>query len=96
MIPQDNSFRNVTEIELDHGINAGIRLRSIGKGMVPLFEEHEIRIENKMSLEDWDKIPYMERAIIIAVSRTKRAITNLQSEAEIRDSDTKAAKGGRR
>lgn len=90
MIPQDESYRNVTEIELDHGINAGIRLRSIGKGMVPVYEEHDIRIENKMSLEEWDKLPYMERAIIVAVSRVKRAMNNLHSEAEIRESESKS------
>jgi hypothetical protein len=48
-----------------------------------------VRIENHYSIDEWDTIPYMERAIIIAVARSKRAIANLQSEAEIRESEQK-------
>jgi len=62
-------------------------LRSLGKGMIPVFEEHDVRIENKMNLTEWDELPYMERAMMVAVSRTRRAISNLQSEAEIRNAD---------
>lgn len=95
MIVQDDISRNVTEVELDHSISAGIHLRSLGKGMVPPFEEHNIRIENKMSIQEWEKTPYMERAIIIAVTRTSRAIQNLGTEAEIRETDRNASKGRR-
>ena len=86
-VKQDELTRNVTEVELDHGISAGIGLRSLGKGMIPVFEEQDVRIENKMNLTEWDELPYMERVIIIAVSRTKRAVSNLQAEAEIRNSE---------
>ncbi|MFA6198718.1 MAG: hypothetical protein WC734_06255 [Patescibacteria group bacterium] len=48
-----------------------------------------------MSLTEWDELPYMERVMIVAVSRTKRAINNLQSEAEINESEKKSAKGRR-
>ena len=89
VISQDNSFRNATEIELDHGINSGVRLKSIGRGLIPVFEEHSVRIENHYSIDEWDTIPYMERAIIVAVARSKRAIANLQAEAEIRESEQK-------
>ena len=61
--------------------------------MIPVFEEQDVRIENRMSLSEWDALPYMERVIIVAVSRTRRAISNLQSEAEIRESEKKAGKG---
>ena len=74
----------MTEVELDHGISAGIRLRSLGNGMVPVFEEHEVRVDNKMSLTEWDELPYMERVIIVAVSRIKKSMSNLQAEAELR------------
>jgi len=74
----------VTEVELDHGISAGIRLRSLGNGMIPVFEEHEVRVDNKMSLTEWDELPYMERVIIVAVSRIKKSMSNLQAEAELR------------
>ena len=86
-IKQDEVTRNVTEVELEHGISAGIGLRSLGKGMIPVFEEQDVRIENKMNLTEWDELPYMERVIIIAVSRTKRAVSNLQAEAELRNSE---------
>ena len=83
-VKQDELTRNVTEVELDHGVSAGIGLRSLGNGMIPVFEEHDVRIENKMSLAEWDELPYMERVIVVATNRIKRSIGNLQAEAEIR------------
>ena len=74
----------MTEVELDHGISAGIGLRSLGKGMIPVFEEQDVRIENKMNLTEWDELPYMERVIIVAVSRIKKSMSNLQAEAVLR------------
>jgi hypothetical protein len=88
-IKQDEITRNVTEVELEHGVSAGIGLRSLVKGMIPVFEEQDVRIDNKMSLAEWDALPYMERVIIVALTRTKRAMSNLQTEAEIRDADRK-------
>ena len=88
-IRQDEVTRNVTEVELDHGVSAGIGLRSFGNGMVSVFEEQDVRIDNKMSLAEWDELPYMERVIIIATNRVKRSMKNLQSEAEIRESKRK-------
>ena len=88
-IRQDEVTRNVTEVELDHGVSAGIGLRSFGNGMVSVFEEQDVRIDNKMSLAEWDELPYMERVIIIAANRVKRAMKNLQAEAEIRESKRK-------
>jgi len=55
--------------------------------MIPVFEEHNVRIDNKMSLAEWDELPYMERVIIVAVHRIRNSISNLQSEAEIRNAD---------
>ena len=83
-VKQDELTRNVTEIELDHGVSAGIGLRSFGNGMISVFEVQNVRIQNKMSLSEWDDIPYMERVILVAVNRINRAISNLQAEAELR------------
>jgi len=88
-INQDEITRNVTEVELEHGVSAGIGLRSLVKGMIPVFEEQDVRIDNRMSLAEWDALPYMERVIIVALTRTKRAMSNLHAEAEIRDTDRK-------
>ena len=37
-----------------------------------------------MNLTEWDELPYMERVIIVAVSRIKKSMSNLQAEAELR------------
>ena len=95
MVNNGENNVSVTEVDLDHGVSAGIRLRSIGNGMIPIFEEHTARIDSRLSLEEWDKLPYMERAMIIATHRVKNAISNLQQEAEIRESERKANKGRR-
>jgi len=96
VVYQDNSYRSVTEIEPEHGISAGIHLRSIGNGMVPVYEEHVTRIENNMNLTEWDALPYMERVMVIAVTRVKHAIANLQAEAEIRKNESDIKNRGRK
>jgi len=83
-VKQDELTRNVTEIELDHGVSAGIGLRSFGNGMISVFEVQNVRVQNKLSLDEWDEIPYMERVILVAVNRINRAMSNLQAEAELR------------
>lgn len=65
-------------------------MRSLAKGLIPVYEEHSARISNSMSLNEWDELPYMERAIIVAMYRIKNSIGNLKAEAEIRESDAKA------
>lgn len=88
---------NVTRIELDNGINAGIYWRSLGEGMVPIFEEHLARLERNIRLDEWWKLEPMERAMIVAVRRVDNATKNLQTEAEIRASkrNMKSIKGKR-
>ena len=83
-VKQDELTRSVTEIELDHGVSAGIGLRSFGNGMISVFEVQNVRVQNKLSLDEWDEIPYMERVILVAVNRINRAMSNLQAEAELR------------
>jgi len=75
---------NITGIELEHGISAGIRWRSIDRDMVPIFEEHTAREEKKLTMKEWYSLEPMERAIIIAVRRIANASRNHQAEAEIR------------
>jgi hypothetical protein len=75
---------NITRIELDNGVNAGIYWRNLGEGMVPIFEEHLARLERGLSLGDWWKLESMERALIIAVRRIENAAKNHQTEAEVR------------
>lgn len=60
--------------------------------MVAVFEEQDARIGNKMSLTEWDELPYMERVILVAMMRVKRAMRNIQSEAEMAESERKARK----
>lgn len=74
---------SVTQVELTHGISAGIRLRVQVPGMVPIDEEHEARLERGIGLETWSSIDVMEKALIIAIRRVRIAKQNLQAEAEI-------------
>lgn len=86
---------NITRIELDHGVSAGIRLGSLGPDMVPMFEEHIARLERGISLDAWYALPPMERAMVIAVRRLDNAMKNLQTEAEIKHSKRNMPRGKR-
>lgn len=91
-----NIDRSVTLIELDYAVQSGVQLKSMGMGMVPLVEEHEARLERGIGLDAWLTMPLYEKAMIIALRRIKIAMQNLQTEAEIRDSERKTKKGTRR
>lgn len=69
-------------MELENGISAGISLRLLRKGLVPIYEEHSARIERNISLEVWSEMGEMEKALIIAQRRIAIAMKNLQSDAE--------------
>lgn len=74
---------DVSEIEPDKtGAPTGIRWRSLGPGLVPIFEEHLVRTERKYTLQEWYALDPMERAIAIAVFRIDRAIKAHQASAE--------------
>jgi hypothetical protein len=73
---------SVTKVEIEDGVNAGIRWRSLGTNMVPIFEEHSSRIERNISLGDWMTMDVMDRAMIIAIRRIDIASKNHQAEAE--------------
>jgi len=55
--------------------------------MVSLFEEHQTRVENHFSLENWGKIEPIERAMMVALRRIKIQMENLQAEAEIKNAE---------
>jgi hypothetical protein len=84
---------SVTEIELKYGVSAGISLRSLGNDLVPLFEEHEARVERGYDIDGWYSLSSMERAFCVAQRRIRIAMKNLQSEAEIDKSKREANKG---
>ncbi len=67
----------------------------IGIDMVPLHEEHEARLERGLNLEAWGRMPLMEKAMIIASRRIRIAISNINTEAEIRDAERKAKRRSR-
>lgn len=77
----------ITEIELDHGISAGIILRSMGTGLIPIYEEHAARLERGIDLQTWAQMDVTEKALLVAVRRVRIAERNLQSEAEIAKSE---------
>ena len=81
--------QNITNIEVEGGVSAGIRWRSLGTDMVPIFEEHQAREEKGIKMKDWYAMEPMERAIVIAVRRIENAAKNHQAEAEIRDARRK-------
>lgn len=73
----------VTKIELTNGINSGVRLNVLAHGLVPIFEEHEARLERNISIESWCNMHHIEKALIIANRRIRVATKNIQAEAEI-------------
>ena len=74
---------------MDDSISAGIQWGSIGAGMVPTFEENSARLERGYTLEAWSKLDRTEKAMIIAIRRIGNAMSNLQTEAEVRASKRK-------
>lgn len=87
---------NITRVELDNYISAGVRWGSLDADMVPIFEEHAARLEKNYKLSEWYELDRMERAMIIAVRRIDIAAKNLQTEAEIKKAQQDAKKAGRK
>lgn len=84
---------SVENIEPENGISTGIMWKSYGTGLVPIFEEHSVRIEKNISVEAWLAMSGKERAFIIAAKRIQRSIDNQQVEAESRKAKQESAKG---
>lgn len=66
-----------------------MKLKALGKDLVPIHEEHEARLERGINLKGWAEMDVFEKALIIANRRIRIAIQNLQAEAEIRDAKRK-------
>jgi hypothetical protein len=79
-------LKPVTQIELEYGINAGVNVRSLADGIVPLQEEHDARLERGIGIEAWMGMDEREKALIVAHRRNRIAIHNLQEEAQIKKS----------
>jgi hypothetical protein len=72
------------QAELEFGVSAGVSLKLLGHGLVPIHEEHEARLERGISLAAWSDMDMFEKALLIANRRIRNMISNLQAEAEIR------------
>jgi len=86
----------VTKIELEHGVSAGVTLRSPAYGLVPIYEEHEARLERGIGVQAWMDMDETEKALIVAARRIRIAIANLQAEAEIKRSEQEAKRRSKR
>lgn len=95
-VSRDEDIRNVTEVELERVVNAGIRLNIYGVNLIPVYEEHYVRIQYRYSLDEWDELPYLDKVMFVAMNRIENARRSVQSEAEIEDSERKAKSGRRR
>ena len=82
----------ITEIELENGVSAGISLRLLGNGMVPVFEEHSARLERGISVRAWMEMDETEKALILARRRISIQMQNLQTEAELAKAKREAKK----
>lgn len=82
----------VTRVELEFGVSAGVQLRAMAGGMVPIYEEHEARLERGIPLETWGQMDVDEKALLIANRRIRNQLANLQAEAEIRAQKREARK----
>jgi len=81
---------NVTEVELDHGVNAGISFNIYGLNLIPVYEEQQTRVENRFTLAEWDALPYLDKVLSVAMRRIRLSIKNVQAEAELSESERKS------
>lgn len=86
----------ITQIEIENAISAGVQWKAMAPGLVPVFEEHQARLERNISLKDWAEMDEMEKAFVIAVRRNETAQKNLQADAEIRAAKRKANRNAHR
>lgn len=71
-------------------------MRSPTAGLVPIYEEHEARLERGIEVRAWMEMDETEKALIIAARRTHIAIRNLQAEAEIAYSEQEIRRKSKR
>ena len=81
--PADAVFEDLLNIPITSGISAGIRLRTLTFGLVPVYEEHAARKSEGYNVKEWYELSPFERAFTVAIFRIEKAIEAHQSEAEI-------------
>ena len=69
-----------------------MELRSYSRETVPIYEEHEARLERNIGLAAWMEMDTIEKALIVAARRIRIAMRNLQSEAEIKQAERESRK----
>ena len=67
-------------------------MRLLNNGLVSVHEEHQSRLEHNIPLDIWSTMDVWEKALLIASRRVRISIANLQSEAEIRQTENKMKK----
>lgn len=85
----DDDF-NVADIELEHGVSAGITLRSLSEGTIPPYYEHQARIRANITMERWMEMSRWDKALTVAMAQTEKAIEGHQAEAEIKQAQRDA------
>lgn len=74
----------VTQVELDNSVSPNVEVRAIGLGMVPIYEEHTVRLESGYKLNEWTALDVMEKALLVAVRRSRIALENIQADEQIK------------
>lgn len=86
----------ITHVEVENSVSAGIQLNVYCPGVVPFYEEHESRLERGINLATWAEMDPLEKALVIAMRRSRIAQQNLQADAEIRKAKSNAKTGKHR
>lgn len=80
--PDDAVFDNIVNISADSGASAGIHIRSLGSGLVPVYEEHRTRHACGYNIDEWEKLNWETKAFEVAMARIDNAVQIHQAEAE--------------
>ena len=81
--PANAVFEDLINIPITSGISAGIRIKTLISGLVPVYEEHAARKAEGYKMEEWYALDPFDRAFAVAMFRTKNSIEAHQNEAEI-------------
>ena len=88
MWPEPKTFLAVSKdgapietVPLESQVYTGIGYRAYGKDVVTPFEEHLVRRSLRFTIEEWDKIPILHKALEVALSRAQRMIKGHEEEA---------------
>ncbi len=85
----DAVFEDLVNIPISSGISAGIRLKQLVHGLVPVYEEHAARKSEGYDIKEWYELTPFDRAFSVAMFRTEKAIEAHQNDAEIAEMKNK-------